>query len=111
MVGQVGRGLLWAEGEGHKRYVVRLLRQPPGLYAGHRQRKALSPAFSNSAIRKITSVFYDSAYKVGPPVCYYSSVIDSVLQTKVVWDNLLGYSTDGVLIDVQKWFVVLEHPV
>lgn len=29
-----------------------------------RQRKALSPAFSNAAIRKLTPVFYDAAYKV-----------------------------------------------
>lgn len=29
-----------------------------------RQRKALSPAFSNAAVRKLTSVFYDSSYKV-----------------------------------------------
>lgn len=44
---QFGRGLLWAEGESHRR-----------------QRKALSPAFSNAAIRKLTPVFYDAAYKV-----------------------------------------------
>ena len=29
-----------------------------------RQRKALSPAFSNGAIRRLTSVFFDSSYKV-----------------------------------------------
>jgi hypothetical protein len=33
-------------------------------YLWIRQRKALTPAFSNAAIRKLTSVFYDSAYKV-----------------------------------------------
>jgi hypothetical protein len=33
-------------------------------YLGISQRKALTPAFSNSAIRQLTSVFYDSAYKV-----------------------------------------------
>jgi hypothetical protein len=32
----------------------------------YRQRKALTPAFTNAAIRNLTSVFYDSAYKV----CY-----------------------------------------
>ncbi|OBZ71958.1 hypothetical protein A0H81_08151 [Grifola frondosa] len=42
-----GRGLVWAEGESHKR-----------------QRKAISPAFSNAAIRRLTPIFYDSAYKV-----------------------------------------------
>ncbi|KAG2137925.1 cytochrome P450 [Suillus clintonianus] len=42
----VGRGVLWADGEGHKR-----------------QRKALNPAFSAAAIRNLTSVFQDSAHK------------------------------------------------
>ncbi|KAI0655272.1 cytochrome P450 [Cubamyces menziesii] len=60
-----GRGLLWAEGESHKR-----------------QRKAISPAFSNVAIRRLTSVFYDSL--------------------KTNWDNQLA-SVDSAMIDVQKW--------
>ncbi|KAI0773614.1 cytochrome P450 [Fomes fomentarius] len=63
-----GRGLLWAEGDSHKR-----------------QRKAISPAFSNVAIRRLTSVFYDSVYKL-----------------KTNWDNQLA-SVDSALIDVQKW--------
>ncbi|KAI0759738.1 cytochrome P450 [Trametes elegans] len=63
-----GRGLLWAEGESHKR-----------------QRKAISPAFSNVAIRRLTSVFYDSVYKL-----------------KTNWDNQLEVN-DQTLIDVQKW--------
>ncbi|KAJ7315677.1 cytochrome P450 [Mycena albidolilacea] len=42
-----GRGILWAEGEVHKR-----------------SEEGLSPAFSNAAIRKLTAVFYDSVYKV-----------------------------------------------
>ncbi|KAG1849934.1 cytochrome P450, partial [Suillus subalutaceus] len=42
----LGPGILRAEGENHRR-----------------QRKALTPAFSNAAIRKLTSVFYDSVYK------------------------------------------------
>ncbi|KAI8984875.1 cytochrome P450 [Trametes punicea] len=63
-----GRGLLWAEGESHKR-----------------QRKAISPAFSNVAIRRLTSVFYDSVYKL-----------------KTNWDNQL-VSTDSIVVDVQKW--------
>ncbi|KAJ7683554.1 cytochrome P450 [Mycena rosella] len=41
-----GRGLVWAEGESHKR-----------------QRKALTPAFSNASIRRLTSVFFDSSHK------------------------------------------------
>jgi len=66
----VGRGLLWAEGDNHKR-----------------QRKALSPAFSNAAIRNVTSVFFDSGYKV-----------------KAAWDSIIDNSSkDSALIDVQSW--------
>ncbi|TFY68884.1 hypothetical protein EVJ58_g742 [Rhodofomes roseus] len=66
----VGRGVLWAEGDSHKR-----------------QRKALSPAFSNAAIRKLTSVFYDSAYKV-----------------KAAWDSILEPEPGAsAVIDVQGW--------
>jgi len=64
-----GRGLLWAEGESHKR-----------------QRKALTPAFSNAAIRRLTSVFYDSAYKM-----------------KGAWDSILESGSDGTIIEVQHW--------
>ncbi|KAI0751771.1 cytochrome P450 [Daedaleopsis nitida] len=64
--GLFGRGLLWAEGESHKR-----------------QRKAISPAFSNVAIKRLTSVFYDSAYKL-----------------KANWDNQLA-GVDSVVVDVQ----------
>lgn len=32
---------------------------------GIRQRKTLTPGFSNVGIRNMTPVFYDSAYKVG----------------------------------------------
>ncbi|RDB20296.1 hypothetical protein Hypma_012676 [Hypsizygus marmoreus] len=65
-----GRGLLWAEGESHRR-----------------QRKALSPAFSNAAIRRLTSVFYDSSYKM-----------------KANWESILDSSPgDSAVIDVQKW--------
>jgi len=73
----LGRGLLWAEGESHRR-----------------QRRALSPAFSNAAIRKLTSVFYDSVYKM-----------------KDNWDSILDSATSqGAVIDVQKWmnFVSLD---
>ncbi|KAJ6482242.1 cytochrome P450 [Mycena vulgaris] len=63
-----GRGVLWAEGEMHRR-----------------QRKALSPAFSNAAIRRLTAHFYDSAEKV-----------------KSFWDATLESSPDGAIIDVQQ---------
>ncbi|KAG1729375.1 cytochrome P450 [Suillus lakei] len=66
----VGRGVLWSQGESHRR-----------------QRKALTPAFSNAAIRKLTSVFYDSAHKV-----------------KSAWDTELESSKDGnAVIEVQNW--------
>ncbi|KAJ8517386.1 hypothetical protein ONZ45_g5419 [Pleurotus djamor] len=64
-----GRGLLMAEGESHRR-----------------QRKALTPAFSNAAIRRLTSVFFDSSYKC-----------------KATWDSMLESHPDGVVIDVQQW--------
>ncbi|KAG2099809.1 cytochrome P450 [Suillus discolor] len=66
----IGKGVLWAEGEAHRR-----------------QRKALTPAFSNAAIRKLTSVFYDSAYKA-----------------KGKWDTAIESSKDGdAVIEVQNW--------
>ncbi|KAJ7476856.1 cytochrome P450 [Mycena galericulata] len=64
-----GRGLLWAEGESHKR-----------------QRKALTPAFSNAAIRRLTAVFFDSTYKL-----------------KTYWDTTLESTSDGAIIDVEHW--------
>ncbi|KAJ7048685.1 cytochrome P450 [Mycena amicta] len=64
-----GHGLLWAEGEDHKR-----------------QRKALTPAFSNAAIRRLTEVFYDSAHKL-----------------KGYWDHTLENASEGAIIDVGVW--------
>ncbi|KAJ7464545.1 cytochrome P450 [Mycena latifolia] len=64
-----GQGLVWAEGESHKR-----------------QRKALTPAFSNTAIRRLTSIFYDSAYKL-----------------KGYWDASIDNTPDGAIIDVEHW--------
>ncbi|KAI9572414.1 cytochrome P450 [Boletus coccyginus] len=70
-----GRGLLWAHGEDHRR-----------------QRKSLTPAFSIAAIRQLTSIFYDSAYKA-----------------KGAWDILIESSGgDGALIEVQTWCVSLD---
>ncbi|KAJ7688275.1 cytochrome P450 [Mycena rosella] len=63
-----GRGIVWAEGDVHKR-----------------QRKALTPAFSNAAIRRLTSVFYDSTYKL-----------------KTLWDTMLETTDDGGIIEVQE---------
>ncbi|KAF7291763.1 hypothetical protein HMN09_01235900 [Mycena chlorophos] len=64
-----GHGLLWAEGDDHKR-----------------QRKALTPAFSNAAIRQLTQVFYNSAHKL-----------------EGHWDAKLEKSPEGVVLDVEAW--------
>ncbi|KAG2038389.1 cytochrome P450 [Suillus americanus] len=65
----IDRGLLSSHGEDHRR-----------------QRKALMPGFSNVAIRKLTSVFYDSAYKA-----------------KGAWDTAIESSKDAnVVIEVQN---------
>ncbi|KAF8622442.1 hypothetical protein AX15_007025 [Amanita polypyramis BW_CC] len=50
-----------------------------------RQRRVMSPAFSNAALNRLTGVFYDSAYKV-----------------KAHWDGLFESSSE-VTLDVQKW--------
>ncbi|KAG1864029.1 cytochrome P450 [Suillus tomentosus] len=66
----IGKALIWSHGETHRR-----------------QWKALTPAFSNAAIRKLTSVFYDSAYKA-----------------KGQWDNVIESSKDDdAVIEVQDW--------
>jgi len=66
----MGRSLVWADGEDHKR-----------------QRKYLNPAFSNPAIRKMTPVFFDSAYKA-----------------KAGWEALIDSTKSGeAVIDVQSW--------
>ncbi|KAF7324444.1 Cytochrome P450 [Mycena venus] len=65
-----GRGILWAEGESHKR-----------------QRKALTPAFSNAAIRRLTEVFYDSAHKLK---AHWEAIIDNA-------------PPEGAIIDVEHW--------
>ncbi|KAK0506763.1 cytochrome P450 [Armillaria luteobubalina] len=64
-----GRSLLWAEGELHRR-----------------QRKFLTPAFSNAAIRDLTHIFYDSAHR-----------------TTSAWDAILEASDGTATIDVQNW--------
>ncbi|KAJ7200745.1 cytochrome P450 [Mycena pura] len=69
-----GHGLLWAEGDTHKR-----------------QRKALTPAFSIAAIRRLTTVFYDSSYN------FETNPTDLRAQ----WDATLETSPDGAIIDVQ----------
>ncbi|KAG6873596.1 hypothetical protein C0995_013969 [Termitomyces sp. Mi166 len=64
-----GPNLLWAEGEMHKR-----------------QRRALSFAFSNAAIRKLTPVFYDSVYTL-----------------KEIWySSFQSSSNDSIVVEVQE---------
>ncbi|KAG1729371.1 cytochrome P450 [Suillus lakei] len=75
----IGRGLLWSQGESHRR-----------------QRKALTPAFSNAAIRKLTSVFYDSAYKAhGIPAIESSKDGNSVIEVQN-WMNHISLDTVGI---------------
>ncbi|KAJ7792628.1 cytochrome P450 [Mycena leptocephala] len=64
-----GRGILSAEGDVHKRH-----------------RKALTPGFSSAAIRELTDVFYDSAYKL-----------------KSCWDATLESDMGCAVIEVQEW--------
>ncbi|KAJ7071727.1 cytochrome P450 [Mycena belliarum] len=72
-----GRGIQWAEGETHKR-----------------QRKALTPAFSNSAVRSLTSVFYDSAYKLRG---YWDASIDRCAILDVEnWMNRIALDSIGI---------------
>ncbi|KAK0227131.1 cytochrome P450 [Armillaria nabsnona] len=63
-----GKNLLWTEGKIHRR-----------------QRKFLTPAFSNAAIRDLTYVFYDSAHK-----------------TSSAWDVILEANETSTM-DAQNW--------
>lgn len=66
----LGPGILWAQGEDYKR-----------------QRKSLTPAFSQAAIRKFTPIFYNSTHKA-----------------KVAWDAMIDASgSDSIVIKVQSW--------
>ncbi|KAG2127101.1 cytochrome P450 [Suillus clintonianus] len=80
----IGRGILWADGESHKR-----------------QRKALNPAFSAAAIRSLTSVFLDAAHKatiawdaeIGANQGTHSAVIDAQQ-----WMNHISLDSAGIAI-------------
>ncbi|KAH0826178.1 cytochrome P450 [Lanmaoa asiatica] len=87
-----GKGLLSAYGENHRRYIHNVTRSLETLTDFARQRKSLTPAFSIAAIRQLTSIFYDSAYKA-----------------KTAWDILIESSGGGSsLIEVQNWCVPLD---
>ncbi|KAG6811698.1 hypothetical protein H0H92_006205 [Tricholoma furcatifolium] len=62
-----GRGLLFVDGEAHRRIGVQF-----------RQRKALSPAFNNTSIRRLTSL-------------------------KEHWDTILDTASGDAQIDIRKW--------
>lgn len=65
-----GRGILWSQGEDHKR-----------------QRKSLTPAFSQDAIRNLTPIFYYTAHKA-----------------KSAWEAMIDASGGGsTIIEVQNW--------
>lgn len=65
-----GKAILSAQGQDHKR-----------------QRKSLSPAFSQAATRKLLPVFYNSAYKA-----------------KTAWETLIDVNDGrGAVIEVQNW--------
>ncbi|KAH6890097.1 cytochrome P450 [Coprinopsis sp. MPI-PUGE-AT-0042] len=87
-----GKGILWAEEEDHKR-----------------QRKALTPAFSNAALRGYLSVFYDSG---GNPTIEVQGWMNCV-----ALDNLgiagFGHNfgaLDGKKPEVVKVFEAFESP-
>ncbi|KAF8588823.1 cytochrome P450 [Ramaria rubella] len=66
----LGKGIIWAEGEAHLR-----------------QRRILGPAFSQQALRALSPIFFDSAYK-----------------TAQAWNGLIdAASGDNAVIDVQRW--------
>jgi hypothetical protein len=68
----MGKGLLWAHGEDHKRSIHNLSpSESKRLTDFARQRRYLTPAFSIAAIRQLTSIFYDSAYKVRSPTVWF----------------------------------------
>ncbi|KAF8164731.1 cytochrome P450 [Crassisporium funariophilum] len=68
----IGRGVVWAEGDSHKR-----------------QRRSLNPAFSTGAIKGMTGIFYDSAYKM-----------------KTAWEKILENGTTE--IEMHEWTTKLS---
>ncbi|OAX33681.1 cytochrome P450 [Rhizopogon vinicolor AM-OR11-026] len=112
--GLVGRGLLWAQSESHRKFLSK-------------QRKSLTPTFSNAAIRKLISVFYTRLDTIGiagfshdfgsldgkhsvvtevfdnsgsnPKACYGDSLQADGLQMKVL---LLAVSLTWALIELSQ---------
>lgn len=80
----IGRGVLWADGESHKR-----------------QRKALNPAFSAAAIRSLTYVFHDAAHKT---MLAWNDEIESNQKTHCAvidvqqWMNHISLDSAGIAV-------------
>ncbi|KAG1741245.1 cytochrome P450 [Suillus lakei] len=83
----VGRGVLWADGENHKR-----------------QRKALNPAFSAAAIRSLTYIFQDATHKVSHQ-SFTRHYTRNRSQAVIAWDSAIGSNqrTHCAIIDAQQW--------
>ncbi|KAF8650590.1 hypothetical protein AX16_005188 [Volvariella volvacea WC 439] len=62
----VGRGLIWADGEAHRR-----------------QRRAVAPAFSNASLREMTPLVFDTVYKLKNG---WTEIIDSMPSREAVVD-------------------------
>ncbi|KAF7351314.1 Cytochrome P450 [Mycena sanguinolenta] len=93
----IGKGLFYAEGDSHKRYALLALWEGiSDKNTTSRQRRALNPAFSNEAIKNLTHIFFDSAYKVGISRQRPSSSIHNTSPTmyitvsRVTTDLLIG---------------------
>ncbi|KAG1808924.1 cytochrome P450 [Suillus subaureus] len=80
----LGRGVLWADGESHKR-----------------QRRALNPALSAAAIRNLTSVFHDAAHKTATA---WDGEIESNQRTHCAvidvqrWMNHISLDSAGIAV-------------
>ncbi|KAJ7351994.1 cytochrome P450 [Mycena albidolilacea] len=77
----LGKGLLWAEGDSHKR-----------------QRRALNPAFTNAAVRNLIPIFFDAAYKTKAA---WDSLLESGPSEGAIievqqWMNHISFDTIGL---------------
>ena len=72
----------------------------------------LSPAFSNIAVRRLTSVFFDCSYKVRvDPLFHKLHGLLKASQLKAKWDTILDSVRGDAIIDVEKWFVKPAHAI
>ncbi|KAH9821277.1 cytochrome P450 monooxygenase [Melampsora americana] len=81
----IGRGLLFAEGQAHKR-----------------QKRMLGPTFYPSHIKQLVPIVYETAYLTGS---YNSGLWLGLLQLRQKWTDLISASEKPYLvIDVMSWF-------